>query len=120
MTTSVFERTEVNGDILSDTAYNLAIGLVLCWGFLANWAMVSFIPFEALRRHQQMGVLHRLFCLLLSGPVPVHFIRQTCRQLCRVQSGGDPIWLYHLHGGVAPLTALSSKAPSPPLAWSLW
>jgi FtsH-binding integral membrane protein len=48
MTTSVFERTEVNGDILSDTAYNLAIGLVLCWGFLANWAMVSFIPFEVI------------------------------------------------------------------------
>ena len=48
MNTSVFERTEVNAEILSDATYNLTIGLVLCWGFLANWAMVSFIPFELL------------------------------------------------------------------------
>jgi FtsH-binding integral membrane protein len=40
----VFSRTEVDGEIISDGAYNLAMGLVLCWGFLVNWWMVRNVP----------------------------------------------------------------------------
>ena len=45
----VFERTEGDsvGARISAGRYNLIIGLVLCWGFLVNWLMVRFIPYEA-------------------------------------------------------------------------
>ena len=36
----VFSRTESSGQILSDGIYNLAIGLTLGWGFLANFLIV--------------------------------------------------------------------------------
>lgn len=39
----VFGRTEVDGELLSDGAYNLTMGLVLCWGFMVNWWMVKNI-----------------------------------------------------------------------------
>lgn len=36
----VFTRTKATTEIISDAKYNLAIGLVLCWGFLVNWLLV--------------------------------------------------------------------------------
>jgi len=44
----VFNRTAVDGEVLSDGAYNLAMGAVLCWGFLVNWWMVKNIPVEVI------------------------------------------------------------------------
>ena len=29
--------------LLSTAKYNMVIGLVLCWGFLVNWLMVTFM-----------------------------------------------------------------------------
>lgn len=40
----VFNRTAADGEIISDGAYNLTMGLVLAWGFLVNWWMVANIP----------------------------------------------------------------------------
>lgn len=40
MEVDVFDRTSTNDPIISPTAYNLAIGLTLCWGFAINWLMV--------------------------------------------------------------------------------
>ncbi len=40
----VFNRTETDGAVISDGAYNLTMGLVLCWGFAVNWWMVKNIP----------------------------------------------------------------------------
>ncbi len=39
-----------SGREISIHAYNLIIGLVLCWGFLANWWMIENIPTEAILR----------------------------------------------------------------------
>lgn len=44
MESSVFDRTDVSGNLVSAGIYNLAIGLVLCWGFFINWLMVKGIP----------------------------------------------------------------------------
>jgi FtsH-binding integral membrane protein len=54
----VFNRTEVDGEVLSDGVYNLAMGLVLCWGFMVNWWMVKNIPVSVIA-----GIDFRLFLL---------------------------------------------------------
>ena len=36
----VFKRTEPNSEIIGDSKYNLAIGIVLLWGFFVNWLLV--------------------------------------------------------------------------------
>jgi FtsH-binding integral membrane protein len=54
----VFARTETDGEIISDGAYNLAMGLVLCWGFLVNWWMVKNVPVSLIT-----GIDFRLFLL---------------------------------------------------------
>ena len=41
--TSVFARTTATAPIISATAYNLLIGMTLCWGFAVNYLMVKFI-----------------------------------------------------------------------------
>ena len=46
--THVFDRTETSGEVISDGAYNLAMGAALCWGFLVNWLMVKYIPAAAI------------------------------------------------------------------------
>ena len=46
---SVFKRTEVEGEIISDRVYNLAIGVVLAWGFWVNYYMIKTIPVEAIQ-----------------------------------------------------------------------
>ncbi len=47
---NVFNRSESEsvGKRISPSAYNFIIGLVLCWGFLANWLMVKTIPYESI------------------------------------------------------------------------
>jgi len=40
MESEVFKRKEVTGTELSAGTYNLSIGVVLCWGFFANWLIV--------------------------------------------------------------------------------
>lgn len=39
----VFKRTSTTDPIISAAAYNLTIGLTLCWGFAINWLMVTNI-----------------------------------------------------------------------------
>jgi len=41
--TNVFGRTDTAGGVVSDATYNLVIGLVLCWGLLANWLIVRYV-----------------------------------------------------------------------------
>ncbi|WKE64071.1 Bax inhibitor-1 family protein [Gallaecimonas kandeliae] len=43
MDVSVFDRRETSDQLISAPLYNLIIGLTLCWGFLANWWMVTNI-----------------------------------------------------------------------------
>ena len=54
----VFSRTSTDGELISDGSYNLAMGLVLGWGFLVNWWMVKNIPASVIT-----GVDIRLFLL---------------------------------------------------------
>ncbi|MEE2856212.1 MAG: Bax inhibitor-1 family protein [Planctomycetota bacterium] len=42
-TTSVFDRSEIKGAILSDQQYNFILGAVLCWGFALNWLIVRTV-----------------------------------------------------------------------------
>ena len=50
MENSVFARQSSPLDrTLSAGAYNLVIGLTLCWGFWVNWWMVGNIPVESIR-----------------------------------------------------------------------
>ncbi len=58
MANDVFSRTAADGEVMSDGAYNLAMGLVLCWGFLVNWWMVRNIPASVIT-----GIDIRLFLL---------------------------------------------------------
>lgn len=44
----VFDRTTTSDPTISATAYNLAIGLTLCWGFAINWLMVINISPESI------------------------------------------------------------------------
>lgn len=48
MEVDVFERRDTTDPIISGTAYNLAIGLTLCWGFAINWLMVTNIEPQAI------------------------------------------------------------------------
>jgi len=48
METNVFDRTSSSDPIISATAYNLAMGLTLCWGFAVNWLMVTNIAPESI------------------------------------------------------------------------
>ncbi|WP_428033686.1 Bax inhibitor-1 family protein [Amphritea sp.] len=43
MEVDVFDRRDTTDTIISATAYNLTIGLTLCWGFAINWLMVNNI-----------------------------------------------------------------------------
>lgn len=45
---NVFQRTKVEGAIVSDGTYNLIIGLMLTWGLLANWLIVRVIDPQTL------------------------------------------------------------------------
>jgi hypothetical protein len=44
----VFERERLDAPEVSDATYNMVIGLVLCWGFLANWLIVRYVDTASL------------------------------------------------------------------------
>ena len=66
---SVFTRTEEtsSGLRISAAKYNLVIGSVLCWGFLVNWLMVKFIPYEAVTSIHWLTFLIGYFVCCLVG-----------------------------------------------------
>lgn len=45
-TESVWDRTTATGAIVSPMVYNLTIGVVLLWGFMINWIIVSEVSPE--------------------------------------------------------------------------
>ena len=55
---NVFDRTTATGPELSPSLYNVAMGLVLCWGFGVNWWMVKNVPAALIT-----GIDIRLFLL---------------------------------------------------------
>ncbi len=67
MKSTVFDRTEVEGDLISDSTYNAIIGIVLCWGFLVNWGIVKFIPTSALESINMIVFLVLYFASCLGG-----------------------------------------------------
>ena len=66
---NVFERTEEtsSGIRISSARYNLIIGSVLCWGFLVNWLMVQFIPYETVAGIHWVTFLIGYFVCCLAG-----------------------------------------------------
>jgi len=67
METKVFDRTEADGEIITDGSYNLAIGLVLGWGFLVNWWMVKNIPAASIASIPPLAFFIGYFALCLLG-----------------------------------------------------
>ncbi|MBI4403930.1 MAG: US12 family protein [Deltaproteobacteria bacterium] len=59
MKDDIFKRSTTTAAIISDRAYNILIGAVLCWGFWLNWLIVRYIPAESV-----VGIDFRLFLLL--------------------------------------------------------
>lgn len=55
----VYGRTKSEGAIVSDSTYNLVIGLVLCWGFLINWLIVRYVSTTWIK-----GIDIRIFLLV--------------------------------------------------------
>lgn len=45
----VFKRTTANVKIISDSKFNLILGIVLCWGFFVNWLLVVNVDPVSLR-----------------------------------------------------------------------
>ncbi|MGQ9426473.1 hypothetical protein ACXYTJ_10230 [Gilvimarinus sp. F26214L] len=43
MEVDVFERSTSNDRTINAAAYNVIMGLTLCWGFAVNWLMVAKI-----------------------------------------------------------------------------
>ena len=66
---SVWARTEASssGERISGGFYNLLIGLVLCWGFLVNWLMIKFIPYETVASIHWLVFLIGYFACCLGG-----------------------------------------------------
>ena len=66
---SIFQRTEEMspGSRISAARYNLIIGSVLCWGFLVNWLMVKFIPYESVASIHWLTFLISYFVSCLVG-----------------------------------------------------
>ncbi len=51
-TETVWNRRETTDEIISDSTYNLTIGMVLMWGFAINFLMVENIPAEPIMAFQ--------------------------------------------------------------------
>lgn len=65
---SVFaRRTSLTDRIVSGAAYNLIIGLTLCWGFWVNWWMVSNIPVEPIRAVHPLLFFGGYFASCMAG-----------------------------------------------------
>ncbi len=53
--------------LLSTAKYNMVIGLVLCWGFLVNWLMVTFYePNGCVRSRQWLDSTYSVQCIILA------------------------------------------------------
>lgn len=65
----VFERMpeDSSGREVSDGAYNLIMGLVLCWGFGVNWLIVEFVPCRVLMELNPLVFLVGYFASCLIG-----------------------------------------------------
>lgn len=63
----IFERSEIDGALVSDRTYNLVIGLVLCWGFLVNWLIVQSISAESLMHINPLVFFVGYFASCLAG-----------------------------------------------------
>ena len=66
-TNDVFSRTESSGPTLSPAIYNLAIGMTLCWGFLANFLIVRTVPVESLRAIHPLLFILGFFACAMGG-----------------------------------------------------
>ena len=44
---NVWDRRDTLDEIISDRAYNLTIGAVLCYGFVINALMIQYMPRDA-------------------------------------------------------------------------
>lgn len=69
MDAHVFNRTEsdCHETRISANLYNLLIGLVLCWGFVANWIMVKTIPYESIASINPLVFIIGYFVCCFSG-----------------------------------------------------
>lgn len=64
---SVFKRTESTGAIISDSMYNLVIGLTLLWGFGVNYLMVRYIDPAIFSNIPYFAFLIGYFILCFTG-----------------------------------------------------
>ncbi len=46
MENSVFKRTETTAPLISETLFNLLIGLTLVWGFAVNWVILDQVDIK--------------------------------------------------------------------------
>ena len=71
VTGGVFARTEVQsaGKRISENAYNLIIGLTLCWGFAVNWWMVGNIPLSTLAGINRWVLILGYFASCFLAPI---------------------------------------------------
>lgn len=53
----VFSRVRAEGAEIGEAAYNAVIGLVLCWGFAVNWAIVRYVDAGPFREHPFLFLL---------------------------------------------------------------
>jgi FtsH-binding integral membrane protein len=60
-------RTNLTDRTLSGAAYNLIIGLTLCWGFWVNWWMVANIPVESIRSIHPLLFFGGYFASCMAG-----------------------------------------------------
>jgi len=65
----VFERSgeAAAGEAISAVRYNLIIGLALCWGFLANWWIVTQVPYESILSIHPIVFVLGYFAMAFSG-----------------------------------------------------
>ena len=66
---SVWDRKETTDVILSDQAYNIVIGGVLCWGFGINYLTVMMVPVEAILAIPFWMILIGYFVSVIAGTV---------------------------------------------------
>ena len=67
-TESVWNRRETTDEIISDSTYNLTIGMVLLWGFAVNFLMVENIdprPIQAFQANSPWIFLGMYFVSII-------------------------------------------------------
>lgn len=64
---NVFSRTATDDQQISARAYNFTMGIVLLWGFLCNWWIVTTVPFQLILEVPIWGFLIGYFVSCLLG-----------------------------------------------------